>query len=317
MDINKYIEENASDMTAFERQEVIYYIDNAINNFASSSFTTPQSGNILGQYGSTNSNDIDLFFVLKEEKSEKFTKLIEDVFTHYVSAALGGSPLERPIDINFIVIQYGQVVWTNKGSVEIINNAIFNTYHNHITNYDIADGDYRVCPVTSEITMDIGLNALTTVRKLLTIISRTDHGSMAKKMLLNKEFTARLESIQDVISESGIFSSIEDGLGKNQSDESLLKDVAFTFIQLDAMLHDKMIPYSKNAVFNTDHIELLPFIFEMANFENAYALQMVKLDSLISKTIDTLKDRIIMDEGGVVQFSGDNHSYQIRKEQRA
>lgn len=317
MDINKYIEDNARDMTAFDRQEAIYYIDNAINNFVSSSINTPQAGNILGQYGSTNSNDVDLFFVLKEEKPEKFTQLIEDAFTQYVTAALGGEPLERPIDINFIVIQYGQVSWTNKGSVEIINNAIFNTYHNHITNYDIAENDYRDCPVTSEISMDVGLNALSTIRKLLTIISRTDHGSKAKKMLLNKAFTARLETIQDIISESGIFTSIEDGLGKNQSDESLLKDVAFTFIQLDAMLHDKMIPYSKNAVFNTEHIELLPFIFEMANFNNAYALHMVKLDSLISKTIDTLKERIIMDEDGVVQFSGDNHSYQIRKEQRA
>lgn len=315
MDINTFIEQNGSDLTTQERQEIIYYVDNAINNLAASEKKMPVSGNILGRFGSTNSNDVDLFFLLKEEKSQKFTNLIQSYLQQSIDSMVGSGDIARTLDIQFITTYRGQVNWSSRGgNIAEINNAIYHTYHNHILNFDVGENQYRDCPVTSEAIMDVGIKALTSVRALLSIISRTSHGSTVKRLLLSNSLSQRIDALKEIHEDSGIFSSVEESLGKNLSDEALLKDVTFSFIQLDAMLNDKPVPFTKNAVFNTEHTELLPFMFEMANFGNVYAPQLVKLDEFIIKTLDTLKERIMVDGEGVVRIQDDRHSYSIRKE---
>ena len=218
--------------------------------------------------------------------------------------------------------------WSNKGNPAIINNAIFHTYKTHIFNYDIGANAYRDIPVTSEIKLDIGLKAMSNVRQVLSVISRTHHGKISKRLLINKSFKARCDAIKTMIEETGLFSSIEPtvsknesgveittGLGKNQSDAELLKDVAFSFIQLDAMLNNSIMPYTKNAVFNTGHTQLLPFVFEMADFTNSYSLSTTALDNLILECINKVVDLIDVDGEGVVSLRGDMEQYDLRKEE--
>ena len=64
MDINQFIQQNSENLSSEDRQELMYYIDNAINNFSASLTKRPEMANIMGQFGSTNSKDIDLFFLL-------------------------------------------------------------------------------------------------------------------------------------------------------------------------------------------------------------------------------------------------------------
>lgn len=314
MDINEYVQQQ-TDMTSYDRQELMYYIENAINNFMSASAKTPDSPSILGQFGSTNSNDVDLFFVLREEKDEVFTRKIEQFFQNTVAEVVGNGDKDnvRELDITFITTKYGQVDWSSKGNIEQINNAIHHTFSHHVTNFNVAEKGYRENPVSNEVRMDIGWKAVSTIRQILSIISRTENGRDAKRLLLNKSFTTRLTMLKEMLGD-GIFGSITDSLHKNQSDESLLKDVCFTFIQLDALLHDKLMPYTKNAVFNTEHTTLLPFIFEMGNFTNDYAECIQYIDELIEDTIDTLLERIESDEDGVLSITGDFNQYDIRKE---
>lgn len=314
MDINEFVQQQ-TDMTSTDRQELLYYIDNALNNIISSNDTSPQAPSILTVFGSTNSNDINMVFELNEEREDDFTRKIEEFMKMTIENVIGSKAKNnvRTLDMTFITTKYGQVNWANKGNVEELNNAIMATFKSHIANYDVADKEYRDCPVTNESKMDIGGKALSTVRQLLGVISRTDHGRDAKKLLVNKSFTKRLNGISDMLDE-GIFTSVTDTLEKKRSDESLLKDVAFSFIQLDALLNDTLVPYSKNAVFNTTHTKLLPFIFEMANFTNDYHVLLTDLDELIEDTIDILLDRMSSDEGGILQMNGDGHQYDVRRE---
>lgn len=314
MDINHFIEQHGIDLTSQERQELIYYVDNAVNNMASCERKIPVSGNVLGRFGSPNSNDIDLFFLLKEEKSTKFTDIITNYLQQKINDIVGDEHAKK-LDFTYITTHRGQVNWVSHGgNIAEINNAIFHTYKNHILNYDLGENAYRDCPVTSEANVDVGIKAITSVRALLTIISRTAHGPIVKRQLLSKSLTKRIDTLLQIHEESGIFSSVEETLEKNQSDESLLKDVAFSFIQLDALINDKLVPYTKNAVFNTEHTELLPFVFELANFTNVYSPNLVKLDDFIAKTLSDVKELIEVDGEGVVKMKNDHNSYDIRKE---
>lgn len=313
MDANTFVQQIASDLPASERADLIYYIDNAVNNLQSSKTQMPDAPSVLGQFGSGNSDDVDLFFLLKDQKDTNFTNKIEQFFEEMVQNVLREEE-RRKIDINFITVKHGEVNWSNKGNEAEINNAIYHTFKLHTFNYDLGSKEYRECPVNCIIDSDVGIKAIKSVRSLLTIISRTTHKRMSKMSVFNKSLKARVSNLQDAMNSTGIFTAVEDGLGKNQSDASLMKDVAFSFIQLDAMMNDKVIPYSKNAIFNTEHQQLLPFIFEMVEFDNAYSYLIPKLDELISNCLDQIQERIIMDEDGVIKFEGDNYAYDIKKE---
>lgn len=313
MDVNNFVQQIASELPSSERADLIYYIDNAMNNLRASKMEVPDTVNVLGQYGSGNSTDVDLFFLLKDVKDTSFTNKIEQFFEQMVNDAVGDEERKK-IDITFITVKQGEVNWSNKGNEAEINNAIYHTFGLHTFNYDLGSTSYRESPVLCEVQSDVGIKAIKTIRALLTIISRTTHKRMSKMSVFNKSLTARIENLQTALDEQGIFMAIDDTLGKNQSDSELLKDVAFSFIQLDALLDGKPVPYTKNAIFNTEHQEMLPLIFGMTDFENAYSPKLANLDTLIAKCIDKVKERIIMDEDGVIKFEGDDNAYDIKKE---
>lgn len=312
MDVNAYVQQVARHFTSSDRSDLMYYLDNAIANLRAGVDETPVSGNVLGQFGSTNSNDVDLFFLLKDEKEPRFTKVIEDFFTQISE----GEDNMKKMDITFITTKEGQVNWSNKGNEAEINNAIYYTFEKHTFNYDVAEKAYRECPVLCTAHNDVGVKAIKTIRGLLTIISRTSHGREAKLAYTNKSITHRIDTIRNMLDDQGVFMAIDDeGLQKNQPDADLLKDVAFSFIQLKCLLESEPVPYTKNAVFNmSEFTNLLPFVFGMADFSNVYSHKLSDLDVLISDCVDQLKERITMDDDGVVMFEGDHDAYDIKKE---
>ncbi len=218
------------------------------------------------------------------------------------------------MDIQYVRIQNGNVVWSSKGDPVEINNAIFNTYECHPFNYHYRSNEIFPRHVVSEVEPDLGIKALKTVRGMLTTISRTTFRTEVKKLLFCKTFIGKLDFLSyHSSSEKGLFAQIE-SFDKNQKTVDLYKDICFSNIQLNAILTHQPVPYTKDDVLFSAYSGYYRLIYKIAENDMPNLDDRELLDSLVHINIDLLKDYLVKDNNGMIQFNGNANVYNVKTE---
>lgn len=284
--------------------------------------------NICGQFGSSDSTDMDFFIVLPEEKSPAFMNAVREYYKIWFKGMIKARGMEYTgADIQFITVNSsGNVDWAEKGNETEINNAIFNTYPYHYLNMSHREGKFRECPIKSELEDEIGIKALKTVRSLLTFVSRTRHRDNSKNLLFKDDLSSRVEYILSEYQNDGFLSDIKDFNKPNISNEDILKSITFSFIQLHAMINNLKVPYTKHQAIWNEKIEgniykpeyhlLAPFLLRYTEKSKiaTYDDCIKALDCLIKNTLESLLGMISYEKNGIIHVNGDKHHYHVRKE---
>lgn len=281
--------------------------------------------NICGQFGSTNSKDLDMFITLKHKVSSSFMNAVKKYYTLWLTQILDmrGHHISK-VDIQFIVVDdsEGIVSWSSKGNESEINNAIFHTYRYHALNYNITDSSIRACPVRHELHQDVGVKALKMIRSLITFLSRAENkytqerlSDYFKKLLFEQSFTHRIHMVREYVEyNKGLISNIDTFNKPNHSDEDILKSLSFGFIQLYQLLLEEDVPFTKNQCIESDYCMLMPLILRYNSDHAPREATTKMLDAIIVECIDLLFDRIESDANGVLQLIDDEHCYDVIKE---
>ena len=181
-------------------------------------------------HGSHNSLDIDGYMIVDHEIS---TNEAKELYKKYPD-----------INLNFIIVENGNVVWVLKGLTDEANNSIIKTYDLHKQKYKNV--------VTSLIPRQYALKALRTIRGLLTHLTKTQYREEVKKALYSNDLLYKVE----VLSKINLL-QINDFYKKNKVET--YKFIAFQLAQtLDLIKNDKEI-FTKNDA-SISFPKLKPFI---------------------------------------------------------
>lgn len=311
----------SNDILSAYEQKSFEYLTNRITSQIIFSLTPsgaenrlPPGESVFGQFGSPNSNDMDLFVDVKSEASNDLLSLLKE----YIDILLGpfisvGKVNHKTTDIQFVNIENGFVQWASKGDPRELNNSIFYTFNHHPFNYYYMTSEEFENPVSGSFNLDVGLKAIKTVRGILTSLSRTEIRKEIKPLLLSKSFSEKIECIGDIFS-SGFLENVE-GFGKNISDGELLKDLCFSNIQLNAMLNNVDVPYTKDEVLlSMGYSQYWRLVYNLSNTDEEKKEDKMLLKSLISINMELLQMIMVKDDNGIVKFEGDNCFYNMRFE---
>lgn len=259
------------------------------------------------RYGSNTSDDIDLFVELTTPPvtSSDFEKLdgLRDVVRQLTRDGEQVTKSNKPIDYSFIYINdSGVVEWCEYDDLEECNNALYHTFNHHQYNNTMV-GDN---PIKKELTQNVSFKIVKVIRQLLTYLSRTSYRSDVKRLLKYGSFKERLEFVLGLVSDSQL--SDLGTFEKNLSDIEILKDIAFGFIQLYALIDGEVVFCKRDACLRFP--DLVPFILKHKDVD------WTTLESFILETFNMLSMNVeIFDDMDAVRFVGDAKAC-LNKEER-
>lgn len=258
------------------------------------------------RYGSNTSTDIDLFIAIDRipENNREDRQNIEELREMVKYVILDSMKVnDKRIDYSFIhVSDDGVIDWCEYDDLEECNNALYYTFDHHVYNNAVV----RVNPVKRKLTQNVSFKIVKVVRQLLTLLSRTEYRDDVKYLLKNGTFKQRLEFVIRMVSEQK-FSKIQT-FNKNLDDVEILKDIAFSFIQLYSLIEDVDVFCKKDACLRFP--DLAPFILR----EDDAKLE--TLEEFIIETFQKLSANIeVYDHIDAVKFTRDQYGC-LNKEER-
>lgn len=170
-------------------------------------------------HGSEDSTDLDVVYVFD------YVPSLEECKKFCVSKVSENG--------NIIVVKNGIVVFSYKGSVDEVNNALFNTYTLHEQEFPLV--------IEQTVQRDLILKDIKVIRKILSSLSKTKYRSEIKAALRG-DWKAKLNTLKKIDYSSIDFSSVP-----KTTKIDILKSFAFQVGQALA-LHDGSELYTKKAI---------------------------------------------------------------------
>lgn len=273
--------------------------------------------NNCGQFGSTSSRDIDLFVVLDELPSTKLVKSISAYLTLWVEGMVEVRGLDYDkVDIQFIMLDNGVVSWSSLGNEPEVNNAIYYTYSNHLLNNNSVTGTLRECPVKEPVPLEMGIKLIKCVRSLITFLSRTKYREELLPLLYGDSMIERCRVLYDFMEgNDGLLSEVGTLNKPNLPDEDIYKSIAFSFIQLNQIIDNEPVTYTKeDIIYSESYAILAPLILQYESKYMPLDSALVGLDCLISDTLHMVFNGLLTEENGVIYCRGDKHGYYVKSE---
>lgn len=238
---------------------------------------------ILAKYvhGSSDSTDVDTYYVVDEELSFQDAKSFCDSYKYE--------------NANVLTIKDGIVSSCYKGTIDECNNSLYVTYPLHHQNYPLM--------IERMVSRDLGLKYIRAVRIILSHLSRTFERTRVKEALRSQSFLDKVKCLNSID-----FSTIDfSGQIGHMTSEDTLKVIAFQFGQALGLAHDKEL-YTKRSIAN-QYPNLYPFLYREKNYD-IEALNNVKneLCTYLSVIVNEEKD-------GIVTFANGNQ-YDVIHEKR-
>jgi|WetSurMetagenome_2_1015567.scaffolds.fasta_scaffold292258_2 hypothetical protein len=215
-------------------------------------------------HGSQSSVDYDIFVVVdlpsyniqgNHELCAAYEEWLSDIYK------------DKPVNVNLITINDGQVTWCFKGTVDEINNGLLDTYDLHEQVYPL--------PIRHRLQRDFELKAIRAVRIILSVLSRTEH-RLRIKAALKGDIMYQL-SILDEIDLSKIID-----FNKKHPIVDYVKIIAFQLGQVYGLYYNKEF-YTKEGIG-----EFFPFLKPYLNREST---DMTLLEYYKGLLVAILKER--------------------------
>lgn len=126
---------------------------------------------------------------------------------------------------NLVVIRLGKVVWCYKGTIDEVNNSIYNTYSLHKENT-------KPCPIVSPVFRDVNLKVDRTIRGILSYMSRTHLRTEIKTALKSNDLDVKIEALK-------LIDLLEiKSFGKKGANIEVYKFLAFQLTQTLALMQN-------------------------------------------------------------------------------
>ena len=244
--------------------------------------TEREKSNIIRYiHGSEDSTDTDVIYVFDELPSTVECKRFCD-----------GNENENG---NIIVVKDGVVSSVYKGSVDEVNNSLFNTYPLHKQTHPLI--------IERTVQRDVILKDIRVIRKILSELSRSRHRTEIKKALRGN-WKQKLGTLKGIDYTAIDFSTEL----KNLPKKDFFKTIAFQMGQAIA-LHDGIELYTKRAI--AEHFPELEKCLKRED-EDAYIIQ-----TLVNRFVDLLNTVPTTEiDDNTTYFPTYNSYYDINKEKR-
>ena len=244
--------------------------------------TEREKSNIIRYiHGSEDSTDTDVIYVFDELPNTVECKRFCD-----------GNENENG---NIIVVKDGIVSSAYKGSVDEVNNSLFNTYPLHKQTHPLI--------IERTVQRDVILKDIRVIRKILSELSRSRHRTEIKKALRGN-WKQKLDTLKGIDYTVLDFSSEL----KNLTKKDFFKTIAFQMGQAIA-LHDGIELYTKRAI--AEHFPELEKCLKRED-EDAYIIQ-----TLVNRFVDKLSTvTVITQQNNLAYFPEYNATYDLNTEKR-
>lgn len=193
---------------------------------------------------------------------------------------------------NIICVKNGIVSDCFIGTIDEVNNSLFDTYNLHEQEYPLI--------IEQKVPRDIIMKDIRATRGILSTISRTQYRNIVKDALRGS-WSDRIDALGRID-----FSQIDyDGIDKNHSGKDALKIIAFQLGQ-SIGLHEGIEFYTKSTI-SLFYKELEPFLYRKGgNLENIN-LYVDKLLYHMSKIEVKENDRLCtFEDGRIIDLSHEN-----------
>jgi hypothetical protein len=225
-------------------------------------------------FGSPTSQDCDLMVFVDHlgsiQENKKTVLELQHELQYYFN---------KRVNVNIGVLSEGKLEQVFKGTLDEVNNSIFDTYKFHIQHIE--------CPINERMNRDVNEKILRSVRIILSNISRTDFRDKVKNALL-LDFWDRVSCLEDI--------NFDDIKTHEKYDlKDVFKTLAFQMGQTQALINNIEL-YTKEGVI--EHFpQLSPYIkrencdgFELTKFKKEFIQTIKNNKQLISKTKEQLID---------------------------
>lgn len=242
-------------------------------------------------YGSNDSSDIDCFVAVSRIPSSEDLQYLKEFRTGIIegvrrsTARLKGCSVTDvsnvDVDLSFIHIneEQGVIDWCEYDNLAEANNCLYHTFDHHRYN----TRSYHSNPVKKTLTQNVSLKLVKNIRTLLTCLSRTQHRDVVKHLLKEGTFFERIEFVSDLIN-SNLLQEIKT-FNKNLSDVEIAKDLAFSFIQLHALIQGFEVFTKRDACLN--YPDLAKYIFRQKSDLEA-------LESFLYEILEELSTKVMI-----------------------
>lgn len=217
-------------------------------------------------FGSHDSDDLDVMYFLSELPSLQECKVMASELEIQHQS-------DKPVDVNFCVVENNHVVDTYKGTVDEVNNMLSYTTNRHTQT--------STFPVIKPVTRDVHLKVARVLRGILSFISRTEHRPEVKKALRGSG-ELKLETLESIQ-----LSEIKSLGTKNNTMKDFYKLFAFQIGQAMGLMSGAEY-YSKSSI-AAHYPELKPYLYKEAD-------EFPLIDSIKQHFIDLVRDRLSVDE---------------------
>jgi len=192
----------------------------------------PQSsGLIFNIFGSANSRDIDFLILVNSIPRPQDVTAIAENYEKQLKSLLSPDG-SRELDCNLGIVENGVLIWVYKGTVDISNNAILDTYNLH--------RQFHPCVIERRVVRNIPFLIIRTIRILVGKVTRTTIRGAARQALHSKPLV-QLEFLRTL--DFSTFTYNE----KRTSSTDNYKSIAFQIGQLSALLQNKEI-FTKDSI---------------------------------------------------------------------
>jgi hypothetical protein len=128
--------------------------------------------NVYYIFGSKSSLDLDVLVLIDQMPSLEDAKKLCNTFNNSLQ-----NISSKKVNSNLGIVQDGQLLSVFKGTVDEVNNSIFDTYHLHNQTHPLL--------ITSRIPRDKEAKVLRSMRGILSFLSRTQYREAVKNSLKN------------------------------------------------------------------------------------------------------------------------------------
>lgn len=194
-------------------------------------------------FGSEDSTDIDVVVVYENLPN---TQECKEICYKYKK--------EFGFSANIIVIEDGFVTDSYKGSVDEMNNSLFNTF-------DLHKQKYYPNPIKGLVKRNIPLKIVKATRKILSLLSRTNYRVEIKKALNSSDFNERIKVLNNID-----FTTLIIGEEKNHVNIDILKTIVFQIGQTLSLFEGKEL-YTKKDL-SLEYPDLKDFIYRNSNLQD-------------------------------------------------
>lgn len=263
----------------------------------------------LYQFGSEDSQDRDFFVDIPDnvDVNDKETRMelrkIKSTLRELICGR--GGVDSNSVDISFIRIENGYVVWTDRGDVEEVNNCLYHTFNNHVSNMN-RHGDN---PIQGELKQSVALKAIRVIRGTLTHLSRdAEERNEIKRLLSEGTFTERWDYLVKYLQNDRLIAlkSFKESCPRTPT----LKSLAMWYAQLYALMNGKV--YFNKLDMALAYPEVAQYLYRV---ENADASD---LQNFMVEVLEELINHVQYDgDLDNIKFDSEEHYYSNAKESRA